>query len=193
MKYFIAIIGLVLVIEAKYKKDVTLTIPDYYTKFAIKLGDDKAPVKVIQLFAVHCSSCKATHHRYFQKMKEYYIDTNKVQWIFVPYVSDLDTLFWMAAQDCIKESDQFSVLTKILEPNEATFSLRAVLKEAKLSSSNLDYVFTPQNHTKLLEIAKKFQKRVNVDGTPTFYINGNEIEDIPTFEELENHIKEIIE
>ncbi len=190
MKLFIVIMLIFASVDAKYKKNTTIEIPDYYAKYAIKLGEDSAPIKIIQLFAIHCSSCKATHHRYFQKMKEKYIDSYKIQWIFLPYASDLDTLFWMAAQDRFSLQDQIKILDKVFEQTDHS-SLKDIFTEFNLSENDLEYIFTQKNHTKLLEIAKKFQKYVNVDGTPTFYMNGNEIEDIPTLEDLEQHIQEI--
>jgi protein-disulfide isomerase len=189
-KYIFKTLGLflllVIVVKAGYKKTPTISIPSYYKKFCIKYGEDSASVKVYQLYAVHCITCRIIHEKYFPTLKSKFIDSKKIQWIFVPYAADLDTLYFMAALNYFPPEEQKNLLSQLFPPiKEKQPSLNTILKMARLLDSSYLKIFDAKNNKELLEQAAQFQKYVKTDGTPTFYINGQEIENIPTLKELE--------
>ncbi len=86
---------------------------------------------------------------------------------------------------------QKEILEKLFAPlNQQRLSLRKLLQQAGLSDPDCLHIFDAKNNSELLNLSAQFQKHVNTDGTPTFFINGQEIENIPTLKELESLICE---
>jgi protein-disulfide isomerase len=143
------------------------------------LGDEKAPVTIVEYASLTCPHCKHFETTTFPELKKRYIDTGKVRYIFREFVlNELDALAIMLAR-CVDKDKYFPFLESLYATQEqwvvqdALPPLMAIAKQAgftedsfKKCASNQELFVSVTAQRDLA--AKKF----GVSSTPTFFING---------------------
>lgn len=80
-----------------YKLMAFEKLPDPYL---VQYGNPQAPLNIVQYFSFTCPHCIALFRKQFQHIKEDYIETEKISWVFHPVPMDLLTLQGM---DCLSK------------------------------------------------------------------------------------------
>jgi protein-disulfide isomerase len=162
----------------------------------VVMGSPDAPVTIVEYASMTCPHCAQFQAKTFPKLKERYIDTGKVRYIFREFPLDpLAAGAFMLAR-CADKDKYFSIIDLFfgtqrdwvvpnpLQPmfniakqagyNEETFN--ACLKNQQI----LDGIQNVRDHA---------AKALNVESTPTFFINGKRVVGDVSIEEMEKEIK----
>lgn len=178
---------------------ISLPLPAYYAPYTLEIGNPDAPLVVHKFFSFACPSCLAFHIHHFPTLETRYIKSQKVRWVYVPYVLDLDTLTIFTLLPHIPTSLKHTVFEKLMQTapkwpsgnnKKAIFD---VFKTCGISDDTLNNLYA-QHKESTLNAVFKFQNDIFIDGTPTFFINGKELPGIPSLTDfttyIEQHLKE---
>ncbi|MDX2204863.1 MAG: DsbA family protein [Hyphomicrobiaceae bacterium] len=167
----------------------------------MKLGDDKAPITVVEYASMTCGHCAAFHNKVLPKLKEKYVETGKVRLIMREFPLDnLAAIASMAAR-CAGDGKALPLITAMFakqddwafvrpDPRPALFN---IVKQAGFTQESYDKCITDQ---KLLDDIVAIRERAadvfGVDATPAFFINGKRFTGSPVFEEFEKVFEGIL-
>jgi protein-disulfide isomerase len=144
------------------------------------LGDPNAPNIVIEYASMTCSHCAAFHNETFDALKEKYIDTGKVYFIFREYPLDaLATAAFMLAR-CGPKERYFPLVDLMFDrqpewaftenPKQA---LLAFVRQAGFSEETFNACLTNKElQDGVLAVKNTASNEFGVSSTPTFFING---------------------
>ncbi len=165
------------------------------------MGKADAPVTIIEYASMTCPHCAHFTVETFPKLKERYIDTGKVKYIFREF--PLDPLAAGAAMLArCGDKDKFFSLLELLfatqnqwavqNPIEPLFN---VVKQAGYSREAFNACLDTranENSKKILAAVESTRNRaadkLKVTSTPTFFINGKRVPGALSIEELEKEI-----
>lgn len=142
--------------------------------YLVYYGKEDAPVNIIQYYSFTCPHCVALFRKQFQQIKENYIDTGKIAWVFHPVPMDLLTI---QAMDCLQK----------LSPREKKIFLEAILEEVLIDKPKLSATFLQ----KAMEVFEKpipnLQEKGYLSETNAFldafhFIKEETIEAVPSVE-----------
>lgn len=158
------------------------------------LGDPEAPVTVVEYASFTCPHCANFHQTNFDRMKEEYVDTGKVRWIYREVYFDRFGLWAGLVARCGGEDRYFGIVDLLYErqgewaradePAQIADNLRRLGRSAGIEDEQLDACL--QNGEKAQALVAKFQQDAeadNVDSTPSFVIGGETYSNRP-YEDL---------
>lgn len=164
------------------------------------VGPDDAPVTIIEYASMTCPHCASFHKGTYRQLKEKFIDTGKARLIFREFpFDDLALAAFMLAR-CAGE-DKYFAMIDILFEKQAVWTSRdnnpadELFKIARLAG------FTEESFNACLQnkdiaagvhaVKDRASLKFGVRSTPTFFINGEQLDgnhSIEKFEELINGI-----
>jgi len=141
------------------------------------LGEADAPVTVIEYASATCGHCANFHNDAFPAIKEDYIDTGKVRFVFREFPLDELALAAFMLARCAPENRYFPIIDVLFE-EQRTWTRNAreeLLKIARMAG------FTPESFEEclqnedvakgILEIRSTAAEQYGVKSTPTFFVN----------------------
>jgi protein-disulfide isomerase len=143
------------------------------------MGDEKAPVTIIEYASMTCPHCSHFHETTYPEMKKKYIDTGKVRFIFREFPLDPlaaaasmlarcaggDKYFPLIETFFAQQKDW--VVQKPLQP------LLNISKQAGFSEESFNACLKNQKVLDGIEqVRERAVQKFNVQSTPTFFING---------------------
>lgn len=166
--------------------------PDVGTDQDMTQGSPSAPVKLIEYASPTCPHCAHFNADVFPAFKRKYVDTGKVQYIFreMPVHPPLDGPVFLLAR-CAGKDKYFSVIDQMMRAqpeyfksdnmNQIGADMRPVLmrvaqsvglneQQAIACMSDVDQI------NKLNTRVEAEAKAYNVEGTPTFVVDGKKVE-----------------
>lgn len=148
-------------------------------EFCISLGDESAPVSVLEISDFGCPHCQNFHNNVFPTLKENYVDTGQVNWIILPFSLWTDyTLSTANAAMCANEQGLYSEYSDELFANfrSADEHSRTWLVEnaeaAGLDVDEFSDCVSDGRYIDTIEDNISAARRSQVSGTPSFFING---------------------
>ena len=160
----------------------------------IVLGDDAAPVTVIEYASFTCPHCAAFHVDTWPQFKAEYVDTGKVRFILREVYFDREGLWASMAARCggagafYPMADQFMKKQRLWAKAARNNNRGEISKIARLnglSTAQLDACFSDQDYARaLVEAYQRNAADDDVNSTPTFIINGAKHAGNMPFEEL---------
>ena len=159
------------------------------------MGDDKAPVTIIEYASMTCPHCANFAINTFPQLKEKYIDTGKVRYILreFPFDPSAEAGFMLAR--CAK--DNYFPMVDVLFKQQANWvgvsntkdALLQISKLAGFTQESFEACLTDQ---KLLDDVRSVQKRgaseFKVDSTPTFFVNGTKLKGGASYDDFKKLI-----
>lgn len=149
----------------------------------IVLGDENAPVTVIEYASYTCPHCANFHGDQFQKLKANYIDTGKVKFIHREIYFDRFGLWGGLLANCGGEMRYYGISGMLYDqqkewigsgaPDEIIANLTTLGKTAGLSEDQINACLNDQ--TLATRLVATFQANAGADGvnaTPTLVIDG---------------------
>ncbi len=147
------------------------------------MGDPKAPITMVEYAAPTCPHCAAFNEQIFPKLKEKYIDTGKVFFVFRVFPLNAVDLAAEALARCVPREGYFHFID-LLFRNQDKWSpeymvadvksgLTSMARIAGMGSEQADRCM--QDKTQLdraNQVGMDGQKRYNIGGTPAFVVNG---------------------
>ena len=172
------------------------------TLIGMQLGDDAAPLTIVEYRSLTCSHCADFSNNIFPEIKEKYIDTGTVQLEFIDYPLDRLAIIAAALARTLPTKDGYLEAISILLKKQKQWAyskkpLDELLSIAKLfgvSSKQFDEIL--KNIPLMQEIINKMEnesKNFNIESTPTFIINNDhKISGALSFKDFEKELLTLI-
>lgn len=154
------------------------------------LGEENAPVKIIEYMSMTCPHCANFHNNTFEAIKTKYIDSGKVRFIIREFPFDpVATAAFMLArcnpqnpQELSTPAQYFPMVSMLFKQQRAWAApadgnvRNALLQSVKLAGYSQQSFEACLTNQKLLdevnEVVKRGADKFGVNSTPTFLING---------------------
>ncbi len=148
------------------------------------LGNPKAPITVIEYASMTCPHCSAFHSETFSEVKEQYIDTDKVYWIFREFPLDKLALRASMMARCVAPSMYFNIVEVLFTSQTRWLGsddpLKALEQTGRLAGMSPELFKECTSNTDLeMHVLKNMQTgqtQWSVKSTPTFVVNYGEAE-----------------
>ncbi len=152
-----------------------------------------AKVNVVELSSFECGGCIGFHTVDFPVLKKKFIDTGKVNWVTIPYPIGGNTIKVLKLLDYVPQSKQQdfvdSVLTFIVFWDEKELDSRLIDMALKHGAKNVSAnIFSPEEMKKLGPYVTELIEKADLNSTPTFYVNGAEVEGFVTADTLKQYL-----
>ncbi len=159
------------------------------------LGADEGASKVtiIEYASATCPHCAAFHKEVWPKLKADYVDTKKIRFIFREFpLNDPALAAFMIARAAPKESyfpliDVYFDTLETWAQDPAT-GLLNIAKQAGFTQEKFDATLKDEKLAKGIMEIRDGGVKFGVKGTPTFYVNGKELEGEITYDALKAEI-----
>ena len=150
-------------------------------------ADEGAKVTIVEYASATCPHCAAYHKDAWKKLKAEYVDTKKIRYIFREFpTNDAALAAFMVARAAPKESyfPLMDVLFETLEtwaqnPAEGLFN---IARQAGFTQAKFDETLKNEALARGIMEIRDGGVKFGVEGTPTFFINGEKFEGERTFE-----------
>ena len=150
------------------------TLPD------IALGEPDAPVKIIEYLSMTCPHCAQYQEETFPAIKENFIDTGKVYYVFREFPFDPRAMAAFMLARCTP-NDKYLPFVDMMLQQQRTWATAedgsaAMLQMAKLAGFTQESFQACLTDQKLLDDINAVRTRgadeFGINATPTFLING---------------------
>lgn len=164
------------------------------------LGNPDSAVSVIEYASPTCPHCAAFHKDVYPQFEAEYIDTGKVKFVLRPFTRNvLDAVVFMLAEAAGEERYHEVVNTYFRTFDQWAGSERprdAILEIALqlgFTEESFEAALTNQDlFTAMETMREQALNEFNLEGTPTFYINGKQLTGGKTLEELKAEIDPLL-
>lgn len=164
--------------EQKPSKEEILKIkPD-----EIVLGDKDAKVTIIEYASMSCSHCAHFKNDIYPKLKEQYIDTGKIKFVFRDFPLDEPGLKAAMIGRCVSV-DKFDKFNQAIFSTQENWApkknyleiLSNIAKLGGMKGDEFDACIANKDiENKIMESRLNASTVLQVNSTPTFFINGEE-------------------
>ena len=156
------------------------------------LGDPNAPVTIIEYASMTCSHCAHFHVTTYPVLKERYIDTGKVYFIFREFPLDRAALAAFALARCVPDNSYFPLIDILFEqqrtwaaPEDKFTPLLSIWRQTGFTQEAFEACLTNQEVLDgVIKVGDRGRTEFKVNATPTFFVNGEKLigRDIKAFE-----------
>lgn len=166
------------------------------------LGDDKAKVTVVEFSDFQCPFCKRYYDETHKQLDEQYIKTGKIKFYyrhFPLYSIHPNAERGALASECANDQGKFWEYYDLLFANQDTWSgidtpektvdsLTDLAGQAGMDTDAFRSCLETQADKKKVDADAAVGNKVQVDGTPTFFINGHRLVGAQPFSEFQKLI-----
>ncbi|NDF11862.1 MAG: hypothetical protein EB060_03475 [Proteobacteria bacterium] len=153
----------------------------------VVIGKPDAAVTIIEYASFSCIHCAHFYNDVFPTIKEKYIDTGKVKLVFRNYPLNEPALRASQLVRCIdkdKKEGHIKTLFKTIEKwafeKDFLEKLRSIAKIGGMTDKDFDACMKNKDvENSILAEQLIATKKLNIQSTPTFYVNGNLFENVP--------------
>ena len=166
------------------------------------LGPKDAPVTIVEYASMTCPHCAAFTEKVFPKIKETYIDSNKIRFVFREFPLDIKAAAGSMLARCIAKDDSgkyFAAIDMLFRQQNdwvlknTADTLTRIGKQAGLSQQQVEDCLKDQALLDKIAADQKYASEVlQVNSTPTFFINGEMLKGETSFEEFDKRIKALM-
>lgn len=156
------------------------------------MGKDNAPVTMIEYASATCSHCADFTVKTFPKIKEKYVDTGKVKFIFREFPFDPVAAGAFMLARCAPEDKYFQVLDLLFHTQrqwaveKPLGPLFNVVKQAGFTDESFKACLANQKVLDGIEwVRNRGAEAFKIDSTPTFFVNGQVYKGALSFEEFD--------
>ena len=169
----------------------------------IVLGENNAPVKIKIFSSLTCPHCANFHFKIVPKIEEEFVNSGKVQLIFVDFPLDQAALNASKLLNCIDGSKQLDFMNIIYKNqsqwtqgsniDEINNNLKKFFKDMGVSLEKFDQcLINVDIEDKILNGRIEASKKYSIKSTPTIVINEKKFEDSVNFENIMKKIEKLI-
>ena len=169
----------------------------------IVLGANEAPVKIKIFSSLTCPHCADFHLNVVPEIKEKYIDSGKVQLIFIDFPLDQSALNASKLLHCLEQKKQITFLDNIYENqsqwtsgsdlNEVNNNLKEIVKILGINSTEFDKCLNNEViEDKILSDRINGHQKYSISSTPTIIINEKKLEGSASFKNIKKKIEKLI-
>jgi len=172
-------------------------------KSIVSIGSDKAKVKIKVFSSLTCPHCANFHIKVVSKIKENYIDSGKVQLIFIDFPLDQASFNASKLLHCLDKEKRINFLDIIYKDQkkwtagsdirDINQNLKKIVKNLGISSEKFDRCLLNEKISdKILNKRIESNKKYSIDSTPTIIINEKKLEGSANFKNIKKSIENII-
>ena len=183
---------------------IQFLITENLSSEALKIGSQNAKVTIKVFSSLTCPHCASFHKNIFEKLKEDYIDNDKIRFEHHAFPLDLAALNAEKIVRCASSPEsKFELLHNVYE-KQKKWAVGSDIKKInefliKIGvDSNLKVIDLKkclENETVQELILKErieAQKEYNITSTPTIYINDKKYEDKHEFKSFKKHLDKLL-
>lgn len=146
------------------------------------VGDPNAPIQIQEFFSLTCNHCAAFHTGTYQELKDKYINTGKVYFIYEEFPLNGPALYGSMIARCLPE-ERYAGFIDILLRNQESWafsgdfkaSLQQNAKLAGMSEEEFETCFNDKELQKAIaENIKEASDVWKISSTPSFVVNNGE-------------------
>ena len=144
------------------------------------LGNPEAPVTIFEYSDFQCPYCARHTLETFPELKKAYIDSGKVKLVFKNFPLPGHSFAKKAAEaaECAFEQNKFWIYKETLFENQQNLSLKDLKKYAQELGLNTEQFNSCLDSGKYVPAVEKDLQEgqvAGIDGTPSFFINGEKL------------------
>jgi len=169
----------------------------------IAIGPDNAAVKIKVFSSLTCPHCAAFHIKVVPKIKKNYVESGKVQLIFIDFPLDQAAFNASKLLHCLNKKKQITFLDTIYENqdkwatdsdiNEINNNLKKIVKNFGINSTKFDKcLYDEAIVDKILNGRINGQQKYSINSTPTIIINEKKLEGSANFKNIKKKIEKLI-
>jgi len=169
----------------------------------VTIGSSDAKVKIKIFSSLTCPHCANFHTKVIPKIKKEYVDSGKVQLIFIDFPLDLAALNASKLLHCLDKKKQIIFLDTVYEKQkewtvgsnieEINNNLKKVVKDLGIKSSYFNKCLNNQIITdKILNGRIEGNKEYSINSTPTIVINEKKFKGEVNFKNIKKRIEKLI-
>ncbi|SMO69524.1 DsbA family protein [Paracoccus laeviglucosivorans] len=156
----------------------------------IVLGQESAPLTMVEYASFTCPHCAAFHAENMPKLKAEYIDTGKVKFVQRDVYFDAVGLWAGILARCGGDEKYYPVADMLFDEqkvwldaksgDDIAANLRKIGAKAGMTTEQMDACWADKQ--KVADLVATFQKNAtadNVEGTPSFIIGGEKVQNQP--------------
>jgi len=159
------------------------------------LGAANAPVTLIEYASMTCPHCAHFHATTYPEMKRKYIDTGKIRYIFREFPLDPLAAAGSMLARCAGTDKYFPLIETLFAQQKEWVTqkplqpLLAIARQAGFTQQSFDECLANQQVLNgIEEVRQRAMQKLNVQSTPTFFINGKLFRGSLTMEELDKEM-----
>ena len=167
------------------------------------IGSHNAMVKIKVFSSLTCPHCANFHIRVVPEIRKKYIESGKVQLIFIDFPLDQAAFNASKLLHCLDQKDKIKFLDTIYETqnkwtvgsniNDINQNLKKVVKTLGISSAQFDKCLIDEVISdKILNELINAKKKYSIESTPTIIINEKKLEGSVNFKNIEKEIEKLI-
>lgn len=160
------------------------------------MGQANAPVTIIEYASLTCSHCAHFAVGTFPKLKEKYIDTGKVRYIFREFPFDPVAAGAFMLARCAPADKYFSIIDLLFEKQQQWAvekplgPLLAIAKQVGFTEESFKACLANQKVLDGIEwVRNRAADKFKVESTPTFFVNGQKVSGAVSIEEMDKIIQ----
>ena len=169
----------------------------------VVLGADNAPVKIKVFSSLTCPHCANFHIKIVSEIKKNYVESGKVQLIFIDFPLDQAAFNASKLLHCVNKKEQITFLDTIYknqnewatESNitEINNKLKKIVKNFGLSTAQFNKCLIDEAISdKILNGRINGHKKYSINATPTIIINEKKLEGSANFRNIKKKIEKLI-
>ena len=169
----------------------------------VVLGLDTAIVKIKVFSSLTCPHCANFHTKVVPEIKREYIDTGKVQLIFIDFPLDQAAFNASKILNCLDKTNQITFLDTIYETqmkwtngsnlDDINKNLKKIVKNLGISSAKFDKCLIDEVISdKILNGRIDASQKYSIDSTPAIVINEKKLEGSVSFKNIKKKIEKLI-
>ncbi len=169
----------------------------------VVVGPNNALVKIKIFSSLTCPHCANFHIKVVSEIKKEYVESGKVQLIFIDFPLDQAAFNASKILHCLDQNMQIGYLDAIYEKqnewtngsdiNEINNNLKKIVKSLGISSTNVDKCLVNENISdKILNGRIDASKKYSIESTPTIIINEKKLEGSVSFKNIKKKIENLI-
>jgi protein-disulfide isomerase len=167
------------------------------------LGSDSAPIEVVEYVDFECPVCASFAVVQLPTIQQQLIATGRVRWRYrdFPLAIHKYSFFAAHAAQCAGEQGKFFEMHDQLFSNHGwaqtgqnpTGLFRDLAKAAGVDLARYDACMNSGRYAARIEFSRQEGLQRNVNGTPTFYINGTEVHSarLPTSDDFKRWVDSV--
>ena len=169
----------------------------------VVIGSNNAAVKIKVFSSLTCPHCANFHINVVSEIKKNYVDSGKVQLIFIDFPLDKASFNASKLLHCLDKKKQIIFLDTIYEGqsewtvgssiNEINDNLRKIVKNLGINSARFDKCLSNEViSNKILEGRIDGHQKYSIDSTPTIIINEKKFKGSASFKNIKKKIEKLI-
>jgi protein-disulfide isomerase len=165
------------------------------------MGKGDAPVTIVEYASMTCGHCAQFHSKVFPALKQKYIDTGQVRFIFREFPLDDRAAAAAMLTRCAGDGKTLPLVSVLLDKQDDWAFVRSdfvpgLFKFARQAGFTQESFDKCLRDDKLLQdvtaVKERAADKFGVSSTPTFFINGKKMTAAPTMEEFDKALAPIL-